>query len=165
MGYKYYDSPEGHDAFKKLLVTLKYAGVVGVGAATMDVLTLSKPKGYGSTLGRYAYYTFPLMGMAAAFTTTTYIATNYRQKDDKLNYVLGSLAAGGVFGAWRKSGVAAMWGCVILSAAAIVKKDSVQNGWTFFSEPKMRAYNTVNSFKTDYSLIKHKPGNWTTEAK
>lgn len=156
MGYKYYDTPEGQDAFKKLGVTMKYAGAFGLAYSTLDVLTLSHPKGYGNVIGRYAYFTFPMLGMAAAFTTTTYIATNARGKDDKLNYVFGALAASGVCAAWQKSPIAGLWGGIFFSTAAILKKSSIQDGWVFFPEVKPMT-GTVNSHKSDWSLTKDRP--------
>jgi NADH dehydrogenase (ubiquinone) 1 alpha subcomplex subunit 11 len=80
---KYYDSPEGQDAFGKMLVTNKYALAAGLGWSTIDVLMVSHPKGYMPTLSRYVYFTVPAMGMASAFTLGTYFATKLRGKDDK----------------------------------------------------------------------------------
>lgn len=80
---KYYDHPDGEDAFGKIVATNKYAVSAGVAWSMFDVLTLSKPQGYLPTLGRFAYNTGPLMGMATAFTLTTLVATNARGKDDK----------------------------------------------------------------------------------
>lgn len=81
--YKYYDYPDGEDAFGKMVATNKYAAAVGLAWSTMDVNLLSKPRGYIPTIGRFAYNTGPIMGMATAFTLTTFAATNIRGKDDK----------------------------------------------------------------------------------
>lgn len=80
---RYYDHPDGEDAFGKIVATNKYALSAGLAWSMFDVLTLTKPQGYGPTLGRFAYNTGPLMGMATAFTLTTLTATNVRGKDDK----------------------------------------------------------------------------------
>lgn len=106
---QYYDKPDGQDYAGKMLVTNQYAAVTGLGIATYDVVLYTKPKGLSSIIGRYAFHVGPAMGMATAFTTVTYAATKLRGKDDRINYVLGGLAAGGVYGAWNKSFVA---GCV-----------------------------------------------------
>lgn len=80
---KYYDQPDGKDLYNKLLATNKYALITGLWYSTADTLLISKTKGYVPTIVRFAYNTIPLMGMASAFTVTTYAATNYRQKDDR----------------------------------------------------------------------------------
>lgn len=79
----YYAHPEGKDLLGKLLATNKYAFIAGLWWSTADTLMISKTKGYGPTLARYAYNTVPLMGMATAFTAATYAATNFREKDDR----------------------------------------------------------------------------------
>lgn len=81
--YKYYDHPDGEDAFGKMVAANKYAAAAGLAWSTVDVMTLSKPQGYLPTIGRFAYNTGPLMGMATAFTLTTFAATNFRGKDDR----------------------------------------------------------------------------------
>lgn len=103
---QYYDEEEGKDYFGKMAVTNQYAAILGLGTATYDVLLYSKPKGFQRIIGRYAFHVGPLMGMASAFTTVTYMGTKLRGKDDRLNYFLGGMAAGGVYGAWSRSFVA-----------------------------------------------------------
>lgn len=78
----YYDHPEGEDAFGKMVATNKYAMAAGLTWASYDVLMITKPQGYLSTIGRYAYYTGPFMGMASAFTITTFAANKLRGKND-----------------------------------------------------------------------------------
>lgn len=79
---QYYDKPEGQDAFGKMVATNRYALATGLVFSTYEVLFVSKPQGYIKTLGRFAYFTGPLMGMASAFTMTTYTANRLRGKDD-----------------------------------------------------------------------------------
>lgn len=100
---QYYDKPDGEDVGGKMLATNRYALLAGLGWATTDCLFLSKPVGYAPTIARYIYFTAPFMGMASAFTITTYAATKVRGKDDTLNYIVGAFSAGGVYGAWRKN--------------------------------------------------------------
>lgn len=80
----YYNHPEGEDALGKMIYINKYAFAIGLTWSSIEVLMISKPKGYAQTLGRFVYWTAPLMGMASAFTMTTYAATKLRGKDDKL---------------------------------------------------------------------------------
>ena len=79
----YYDHPEGKDAFGKMVATNKYAACTGLILSTFDVLMITKTQGYMPTLGRFAYQTLPLMGMATAFTLVTYASTHARAKDDR----------------------------------------------------------------------------------
>lgn len=83
LNVKYYDSPEGQDAFGKMFVTNKYAVAAGLFCGTADILFISKPQGYLPTIGRYVHFTGPFMGMASAFTIATLTATKLRGKDDK----------------------------------------------------------------------------------
>lgn len=100
---QYYENPEGSDAFGKIVATNKYAALTGLAWGTMDVLMVSRPKGYLPIIARYAYNVGPMMGMASAFTIGTFAATNLRGKDDRINYFIGGVCAGGVYGAWRRS--------------------------------------------------------------
>ncbi|XP_017868826.1 PREDICTED: NADH dehydrogenase [ubiquinone] 1 alpha subcomplex subunit 11 [Drosophila arizonae] len=161
---KYYDYPDGEDAFGKIVATNRYAIAAGLAWSTFDVLTLTKPQGYIPTLGRFAYNTGPLMGMATAFTVTTLAATNIRGKDDKLNYLIGGFAAGGVFGAWKHNHVAGLVTGLFLGIAGVIKKMSIEQGWEFFPDSPTHQYGGVNIAKNDYTLMADRPRNWTTEA-
>lgn len=76
--YKYYDTPEGQDIFKKTFVTTKYAILSSLPVATFDVLLYSHPKGVFQTVMRYGTFLGPAISMATAFTLTTNIAQNVR---------------------------------------------------------------------------------------
>ncbi|ALC40497.1 CG9350, partial [Drosophila busckii] len=162
---KYYDHPDGEDAFGKIVATNKYALTAGLAWSTLDVLTLSKPQGYLPTIGRFAYNTGPLMGMATAFTLTTLAATNARGKDDKINYLIGGFAAGGVFGAWKRNHVAGLCAGLFLGIAGVLKKMSIEQGWEFFPKPLKHQYGGVNIASNDYTITAERPRNWTTEEK
>ncbi|XP_053614628.1 NADH dehydrogenase [ubiquinone] 1 alpha subcomplex subunit 11 [Plodia interpunctella] len=153
LSYKYYDSPEGQDIFKKTFVTSKYAAITGLTAASFDVLMYSHPKGFVNTIGRYAWFIGPMVGMAAAFTVTTNVAQNIRGKNDKINYFLGGVAAGSVFGAWQRNATVAVPLSVLLGVAAVIKKTGVDEGWTFFPEIS-HATKTIQSVRHDWTLVK-----------
>ncbi|XP_068143999.1 NADH dehydrogenase [ubiquinone] 1 alpha subcomplex subunit 11 [Drosophila tropicalis] len=159
----YYDHPDGEDAFGKIVATNRYAVAAGLAWSTVDVLTLSKPQGYLPTLGRFAYNTGPLMGMATAFTLTTLAATNARGKDDKINYFLGGFAAGGVFGAWKHNHVAGLCAGLFLGLAGVIKKMSIEQGWEFFPEPPTHQYGGVNVASNDWTITAERPKNWTAK--
>nr|XP_034835620.1 NADH dehydrogenase [ubiquinone] 1 alpha subcomplex subunit 11 isoform X2 [Maniola hyperantus] len=153
LSYKYYDTPEGHDVFKKAVVTGKYAALAGLGTATLDVLMYSHPKGFFNTGFRYAYYIGPLVGMATAFTLTANYAHNVRGKDDKINYFLGGAASGAVFGAWQRSLAIGVPAAVLLGVAAITKKMSIEDDWSLF--PGFTpASKSIKSVKHDWTLVK-----------
>lgn len=164
MGYKYYDTPKGEDIFKKLWVTGKYAGAAGLAWSTIDVMLYSYPKGYLQTIGRYAYITGPVIGIAATYTITSNIAASLRKKDDTLNYVLGGVAAGCMVGAYRKSIMVGFCSSVAFAVAGIVKKSSIDEGWSFFPDMS-RQYSGVSSRWFDYTLTAERPKNWTTGEK
>lgn len=160
--YRYFDTPDGEDTIKKLWVASKLAGVTSLGIATGDVLLYSHPKGYLPILGRYAYVCLPIMGMTTAFVIIKNMATSVRGKDDKFNWVLGACTAGGILGAWQKSTRAGFTACMVFSAAAMVKKHALQNGWTLFDHDLKQQQGGIRSVRHDFTLTKHRPGNWTT---
>uniref|UniRef100_A0A1L8EBD7 NADH dehydrogenase [ubiquinone] 1 alpha subcomplex subunit 11 n=1 Tax=Haematobia irritans TaxID=7368 RepID=A0A1L8EBD7_HAEIR len=148
----YYDKPEGQDCFGKMVATNTYAATAGLAWSTVDVLMLSHPKGYLPTLARFAYNTGPMMGMASAFTLATYMATNVRGKDDRFNYFLGGFAAGGVYGAWRRSHVAGLVMGLFFGLAGVIKKTSIQEGWEFFPSLNHHAY-MLGAKEHDHTLM------------
>lgn len=151
LNYKYYDSPEGQDVFKKCFVTSKYALMVGLPAATTDILMYSHPQGVINTLARFAYINGPLVGMAAAFTVAANVSQNFRGKNDHLNYFLGGVAAGSIFGAWQRNLAVAVPVCLALGVAAMTKKAAVDSGYTFFPKINM-AKETAWSAKHDWTM-------------
>uniref|UniRef100_A0A1B0AF86 NADH dehydrogenase [ubiquinone] 1 alpha subcomplex subunit 11 n=1 Tax=Glossina pallidipes TaxID=7398 RepID=A0A1B0AF86_GLOPL len=156
----YYDKPEGEDFFGKMLASNTYAAIFGLTWSTYDVLMYSRTKGYLPTLGRFAYNTGPMIGMASAFTLTVYGLTNLREKDDRLNYFLGGMAAGAVYGAWRRNHVTGLTMGLFFGLAAMVKKLSKIEGWEFFPDVPYRQQ--MGAKDNDYTLMKGPPKNWTT---
>lgn len=100
---RYYQHPEGEDLVGKLAYTTRFTGTLGLAFGIIDARLYTQPKGYMGVLGRILYWTWPAVGMSAAFVSTTYIATNLRKKDDSINYALGGAMAGSIFGTWKKS--------------------------------------------------------------
>ncbi|XP_059046809.1 NADH dehydrogenase [ubiquinone] 1 alpha subcomplex subunit 11 [Achroia grisella] len=166
LSYKYYDTPEGSDIFKKTFVTSKYATLTGLAAASFDVLMFSHPKGVINTVGRYGFIIGPLVGMAAAFTVTANVAQNVRGKNDEINYFLGGAAAGSIFGAWQRSITLGVPAAILLGAAAVIKKTAVNEGWVFFPDVP-HATKTIQSVRHDWSLVKdvEEYKNFTTGSK
>ncbi|XP_047517116.1 NADH dehydrogenase [ubiquinone] 1 alpha subcomplex subunit 11 [Pieris napi] len=151
--YKYYDTPEGQDIFKKTLVTTKYAILASLPVATFDVLLYSHPKGIFQTVMRYGFYLGPAISMATAFTLTTNIAQNVRGKNDEFNYFLGGAAAGAVYASVRRQPVIAVPAAIVLGACGIVKKIGIDNNFTFF--PKLHSgKESINSVRRDWTFVK-----------
>ena len=163
LGYSYYDTPDGHDCFKKLGYTTSIAGLSGLVVSAVDVRLYSHTQGFYPTAARFVHFTFPFMGMAAAFTAATCMATNLRHKDDKLNYFIGGCAAGAVFGAWRKSGVAGVVASAFLGAAAFVKKSSLEEGWEIIPKAPLKMHGGVFTSRHDYTLTQGPPKTWKTK--
>lgn len=92
--YEYFDTPDGQDVDKKLLCVMKPATLTALGLGTFDVLAWSHPKSYLSTLGRYAYVGFPVIGASATFVMVTNSAASLRKKDDLWNWFIGGFASG-----------------------------------------------------------------------
>lgn len=161
--YKYYDTPEGQDIFLKTISASKYALVAGLAAASLDVLMYSRPKGFASTAGRFAWFVGPMVGMAAGFTVTANAVQNIRGKNDKVNYFLGGTAAASILSAWLKAPVIFVPAAMIMGAAGIVKKTSVDEGWSFFPDTN-QATKTIRSVRHDWTMVKDldEMKNWTT---
>lgn len=163
LNYKYYDTPEGQDIFLKTFVTSKYATITGLGAGTFDVLMFSHPQGVLNTAGRFMWWCGPLVGMATAFTVTTNVSQNIRGKNDKINYFLGGVAAGAVFGAWQKTITAAVPLAVCLGLVAVVKKTGIDEGWEFMPIAP-HSTKTIKSVHRDWTMVQDIPElkNYTT---
>lgn len=79
---QFYDKPDGEDFAGKMIASNRFILAGAIPFATADVLMYSHPKGYLATLGCFAKWIGPAMGLATAFTTATYAAQHLRGKDD-----------------------------------------------------------------------------------
>lgn len=150
--YKYFDTPDGQDIHKKLYYVMKPTILGAIYISTADVLLNSRPKGYPTIIKRFAYISLPIIGMSTAFVLTTNGLCLLRGADDKLNWVAGGMAAGVVFGIWKKTVPAGFVACSIFSLMAVVKKFAVENNYTLFPIGP-RAHGGLNSVRADYSLL------------
>ncbi|XP_042877195.1 NADH dehydrogenase [ubiquinone] 1 alpha subcomplex subunit 11-like [Penaeus japonicus] len=152
MGYS--DHPDGKECFEKIWACTKYSGLLGLVVSTYDVLMFTKPQGYVPTLGAYVRSTVPLAGAGAAFAAVTCASTALRGKDDKYNYLLGGGSAGGIIGVAARSFRVGVPVAFFLGAAAVIYKDSKENGWELF--PKIT--HRVGSFDhVNYDFTLQKP--------
>lgn len=150
----YLDIPDGEDVARKLWIVAKPTGLLGLGISTADVLLYSRPQGYAATLGRYAYFTLPVMGMGAAFVIASNLLANARKSDDNLNWAAGGYAAGACFGKWRGSVIGGIVVGTVLAAAAALKKESLRKGWDLTPMGGPMAHGGLRSVRHDWSLCK-----------
>ncbi|XP_014258871.1 NADH dehydrogenase [ubiquinone] 1 alpha subcomplex subunit 11 [Cimex lectularius] len=162
--YKYHDTPDGQDCFKKLWYVTKYSTLYGLVGSSIEILLNSHPKGYAATFARYGFLTGSLVGSVVTFSSTSCMFTNLRGKDDRLNYGLAGIATGAFNGAWMKSVKVGSYSAVVFAVAGIVLKDFVINKWELFPDagtPK-EVTHTYSSFSKDFTLTKDPGRTWKT---
>ncbi|VEN52141.1 unnamed protein product [Callosobruchus maculatus] len=159
--YRYFDTPDGQDTFKKLWAVMKPAIPTTFFIGTADVLLHSHPKGYMETLGRYGYIAFPIIGASTVFVCTTNIAASVRNKDDKINWFLGGFAAGAMMGVWRKRAMTGWNMGMLFGFLAVMRKHAQENGWNI-TPPDDTPIATRGIWEVDWTLTAERPRNWTT---
>ncbi|XP_041984549.1 NADH dehydrogenase [ubiquinone] 1 alpha subcomplex subunit 11-like [Aricia agestis] len=153
VNYRYYDTPDGCDMWKKVFVTSRYGLLVGAVLSTKDVLMFSHATTWPAIARRYAFHTTPYVAMGATFAIVANSVQNWRQKDDGLNYFLGGLACGPILAAYVGSVHGMVVGGLALGVAGLVKKYAVQNDYHFF--PDIQSHmGTVTSWRHDWTLAK-----------
>ncbi|KAK0168866.1 hypothetical protein PV327_002630 [Microctonus hyperodae] len=145
----YYDSPEGKNPWEKIWGLTKYAIPTGIFFSTADAVLITQARNALEAANVLGYWMVPLIGLSTAFTSVTYIATNLRGKDDKLNYACGVLACGPVLHAWKRSTEFTFWGMGILMAAALLKKDAIESGYEIL--PKTSFIH--GNYEYDFSMV------------
>lgn len=161
-GESYFDYPDGENLGKKLWITLKNTATISAGISLMDVLLCSHPKGYAATLGRFASISGPIIGLSSVFVVISNQAANYRKKDDQLNWVVGGVATGIACGAWRRSGMVGFVTSIVFGAYAFIHKDSLMMNIPMYDVKVKLQNGRLRPFEKDWTLIAHRPGNWTT---
>ncbi|KAF9422353.1 hypothetical protein HW555_001943 [Spodoptera exigua] len=86
---RYYDTPDGCDVDKKIMVASRYGIVAGLIAGTYDVLMYSHVVGLSPIMMRYARHVVPLGLMGATFAVVANGMLRARDADDPLNYFIG----------------------------------------------------------------------------
>lgn len=161
--FDYLASPDGEEVFQKFGAIAKPVSMTAFALSTIDVMLYSHPKGYLDTIGRYAHCSWPVFGAAAAFVIGSNIAGSIRHKDDKWNWFIGGAGAGGVVGLWRKNTITGGLLALTFGVLALYRKQTYLDGTHMFYpdtlEPKWGGLRTV---RQDWTLTKHRPGNWTT---
>ncbi|XP_051159274.1 NADH dehydrogenase [ubiquinone] 1 alpha subcomplex subunit 11 [Leptopilina boulardi] len=160
--FDYYAKPEGQDPLNKIVGVSKYCAFTGILIGTNDIIAISKTKTFYDSARCLGFWVVPLTGMGCAFASTTYIATNLRGKDDPWNYVIGACGAGSVLSLWSKCFLTTLYGTIFLSIFAACKKDSIESGWTFFSQEPSEAEMKYPFFSTAGARAKTYERSWTT---
>lgn len=156
----YYDKPDGEDLMSKLIYTNKWGIGGAVVIATHDAVLYTRTKGYLPTLARYVYWTAPAVAMVSTFTIGTFMSTRLREKDDLINYFVGSFGAGGVVGAFAKSRGAGLFAGVAFCFASWLKRLSREEGWEFFPE-QTRGWGNFRTHKHDFTITSDPEPGWT----
>ncbi|CAG9136470.1 unnamed protein product [Plutella xylostella] len=166
--YTYYDTPDGQDIDKKMLVCARYGAIAGTIAGTYDVLMYSHAKGFGRVLRRYALHVAPLAAMGAVFAAVANGVQRVRGEDDQLNYFwvrfgwwffwfsgegCGGVACGPILALYLGSGHAVVAGGLALGAAGMVKKLSVDSGVALLPMHSPHL-GSVDGWRKDYSLVR-----------
>lgn len=161
--YDYFAQPDGEDVAGKLRYCAYPAAASAFVLSSIDVMLLSKPKGYINILMRYGYVSFPILGCTAAFILTTNALGALRNKSDKLNWTAGGMAAGAVIGVWRRKPLTGCLSAVALGFLGCMRKYGAENNFAIM--PDTRPFYNLRSGGYDYTLAKHIPGNYTTGPK
>lgn len=157
--YKYFDTPDGQDTFKKLECLMKPMLPTAVGIGLFDIIFVSKPKGYLPTIGRLMYVSSPILAASATFVFVTNGMASVRNKDDRLNWFMGGFATGTIFGAWRRSGMMGFNLGMAFGFFAFLRKMAIQSNFTLFPDMKVMHHNITVK---DWTLTKERPRKWLT---
>lgn len=104
----------------------------------------------------------PMYVATSAFCIATYVSTNVRGKDDKLNYVIGGFTAGSLTGIIIKRNLLAFWLGIACATIGFVKKDSKLENYEFYPI-KYMGKSLHGDFRTPYrnwTLYDARPKGW-----
>lgn len=155
--WRYSNAPEGQNPFEKVVGLTKFGFVGSIGVGTYDAVLLSQTAGFWSTVNCLSYWIVPVTAMCATFASVAYTTTKIRGKDGYLNYILASLAAGGICYRWQKSGTFAYHFTILLIGCSAIKKYSDLNNWNTFSL-KQEIRKQYTTFPYDFTLVKDPRG-------
>ncbi|CAB3251042.1 unnamed protein product [Arctia plantaginis] len=150
--YRYYDTPDGCDIDKKVVVAARYGVIAGLVISTYDILMFSRAMGFMPMLKRYIYHTVPLGLMGATFAVVSNGLLRFREADDRWNYFAAGVACGPILAAYLRSGHGIAAGGFLMGIAGIIKKDTVDSKGVFFPDFKTKMGH-VRQWRNDYSLV------------
>lgn len=166
--YRYYDTPDGHDYFKKQYFLSRRAYPMGLYLAVIDTMAVSRPFGVVPTVARFVQvFSRPVIAVTL-FNTTVFMSTRLRGKDDALNHGIGFLPVTYYLTHFfPKNSVY----CLTVPALIILMSLKQYKLWypnlSFFEEPTTYKENADNSVFADfmYYVISKPPygkKNWVT---
>lgn len=160
--YSYVASPDGEDVLEKLIVVGNRATVLGLALANIDFMTSKISRTYLEILGRYAYITFPVIGVATAFVVTSNIAGRLRHKSDKYNWIAGGIASGMILGKVKGSIPLGFFSGAAFAFAGGIAKHCWDRGIIFFPVLHNDSFTHHMGLRlvTDYSYTKERPREW-----
>ncbi|KAL7643817.1 UNVERIFIED_CONTAM: hypothetical protein RMT77_005838 [Armadillidium vulgare] len=127
----YTKSPEGEDCLYKIYWTTKIGMSFGLFFGSCDAVLYSHPVGAMASVLRVASVAFPFVIAPATFAAVACAATNFRKKDDHLNFMLAGGSAGLAFGkAWGNNYVGMGLGA-FCAVCGLFMKDAMLNNWHF----------------------------------
>ncbi|XP_012233769.1 uncharacterized protein ND-B14.7 isoform X2 [Linepithema humile] len=155
--WKYSDAPEGQRPFEKVIGLSKYGFGTSVGIGIYDCILLSQTQTFWGAANCMSYWVIPITAMCATFASVAYTATKIRGKDGYANYVLASIATGGVFHHWQKKGLITYYFTIMLMACAAGKKFADLNGLKVITLD-FKATPQYTTFPIDMTLTKDPRG-------
>ncbi|XP_065211604.1 uncharacterized protein ND-B14.7 [Planococcus citri] len=162
--YRYYDSPDGYDLFRKTEYVCRKAASFGATVGLTDILLITQPKTYFSMAERFVRLCVPPIIAGGIFTTTVYMATNIRKKDDSYNHLLGGiLTTCYINKLFKNTPWCWIFGCPIILMVIAYKDHKMLEGTKFMEDDTDRLLNVGNPvFEYDMqrsSMYKDK-NNW-----
>ncbi|CAG9860020.1 unnamed protein product [Phyllotreta striolata] len=156
----YLNVPDGEQVAEKLWYVLKPAAGLAVFAGTFDVIAWSQPKTLLGALGRFAHFSFPILGVSSTFVLTSNAVGSLRKKDDIWNWVIAGFAAGSVMGIWRRRRMEGFNYGLLFALGGAIRKDTALKGMGYYLPEN---HVQMEGLKVhDFTLTKHIPGNWTS---
>lgn len=164
--YRYYDSPDGKDFFKKEYFLLKRAFPFGITYGWFDVVCRTRPTGLIPVLERF-FRTAPQPMIAVTlYNVTVYMSTRLRNKDDPINHALGVFPVAWYFSRGQPVAAFYFWAVPAAMIAFGVKQYKMWYPWfTFYREPTTYRDNRDNTIFADFfnfSMLAVKEKNWTS---
>lgn len=142
---KYYEKPEGVDIFEKWWNVMKATSFVAASASAADLVLYSRPTKYLPALGRIAFISLPIMGIASTFVLVANGAASFRKKDDVFNWGLAGAAVGSLMGVWTRKRIVGLNCAVVFSLLAMIKKDCDIHGYDWFPPPENVSFSFGNA--------------------
>lgn len=108
------------------------------------------------------YVTSPVVFATGTFVAVSNICGSIRKKDDQLNWFIGGVSAGTVLGTYYKSSGIGFVASTLLGLGLLGVKYARLNNFKLYQDDVRICEGGATSHKFGYTLLKERPGNWTT---